>query len=60
MFNTNPISYPLDYCEKLYTQVFKEFCRILLKMTGIHIRMALFVYSATGGQNRTARIIESA
>src|SRR5512137_926905 len=31
MFNTNPTSYPLDYSEKLYAPLFKEFCRIFFK-----------------------------
>jgi hypothetical protein len=60
MFNTNPTSYPLDYCEKPYAPLFKEFCRIVLKMTRVHIRQALFGYSSTGVQSRTSRIIESA
>jgi hypothetical protein len=60
MFNTNPTSYPLDYCEKLYAPLFKEIYRLVLKMTRVHIRQALFAYSSTGVQSRTSRIIESA
>src|SRR5512137_17889 len=60
MFNTIPTSYQLDYCEKLYAPLFKEFCRIAEKMTGVHIRRALFMYSSTGVQGRTSGIIVSA